>query len=171
MNVWKELVGPRVPAEELRERRGRYLLPTVLFGVAAVGPGVSAKQARVGQRVMDHHYYGCGVCKHCRQGWSQLCGDGFVVYGVTGGKEQLGRGLRQSELERATPYNTYVVDRLPPTPIAAPGRDAIMAVVNPEQTDFLYFVADGTGGHVFASTLNEHNRNVAAYRQLERANQ
>jgi threonine dehydrogenase-like Zn-dependent dehydrogenase len=52
--------------------------------VAEVGPGVNAKQAFVGQRVMDHHYYGCGVCKHCRQGWSQLCGDGFVVYGVTG---------------------------------------------------------------------------------------
>jgi len=98
----------------------------------------------------------------------RLQSDPTVVYGITGGKEQLGRGLRQSELERATPYNTYVIDRLPPTPIAAPGRDAIMAVVNPEPTDFLYFVADGTGGHVFSSTLEEHNRNVAKWRQVER---
>jgi len=98
----------------------------------------------------------------------RLQSDPTVVYGITGGKEQLGRGLRQSELERATPYNTYVIDRLPPTPIAAPGRDAIMAVVNPEPTDFLYFVADGTGGHVFAATLEEHNRNVVKWRQFQK---
>lgn len=97
-----------------------------------------------------------------------LQSDPTVVYGVTGGKEPLGRGLRRSELDRATPYNTYVIAGLPPTPIATPGRDAIMAVVNPEETDFLYFVADGTGGHVFASTLNQHNRNVAAWRRIEK---
>lgn len=97
----------------------------------------------------------------------RLQSDPTVVYGITEGKEQLGRGLRQSELERATPYNTYVIDRLPPTPIAAPGRDAILAVVNPEPTDYLYFVADGTGGHVFAATLDEHNRNVAKWREIE----
>ncbi len=98
----------------------------------------------------------------------RLQSDPTVVYGVTGGKGPLGRGLRRSELNRATPYNTYLIDRLPPTPIAAPGRDAIMAVVNPEETDFLYFVADGTGGHAFAATLREHNRNVAAWRRIEK---
>ncbi len=98
----------------------------------------------------------------------KLQSDPTVVYGITEGKGPLGRGLRRSELDRATPYNTYVIDGLPPTPIASPGRDAIMAVVNPEETAFLYFVADGTGGHVFAETLQEHNRNVAQWRELER---
>lgn len=97
----------------------------------------------------------------------RLQSDPTVVYGLTEGKEPLGRGLRQSELERPTPYNTYVIDRLPPAPISAPGRDSIMAVVNPEPTDYLYFVADGTGGHAFAATLEEHNRNVAKWRKLE----
>ena len=98
----------------------------------------------------------------------RLQSDPTVVYGITGGRGPLGRGLRRSELDRATPYNTYLIDGLPPTPIAAPGRDAIMAVVNPEETDFLYFVADGSGGHVFATTLQQHNRNVAAWRRIER---
>jgi UPF0755 protein len=97
----------------------------------------------------------------------RLQSDPTVVYGITGGKGPLGRGLRRSELDRATPYNTYLIDGLPPTPIATPGRDAIMAVVNPEETGFLYFVADGTGGHVFAETLEEHNRNVAQWRNIE----
>ena len=97
-----------------------------------------------------------------------LQSDPTVVYGITEGKGPLGRGLRRSELDRVTPYNTYLIAGLPPTPIAAPGRDAIMAVVNPEETDFLYFVADGTGGHVFAETLQQHNRNVAAWRQIEK---
>ena len=97
-----------------------------------------------------------------------LQSDPTVVYGITEGKGPLGRGLRRSELDRATPYNTYVIAGLPPTPIAAPGREAIMAVVNPEETDFLYFVADGSGGHVFARTLREHNRNVAAWRKIEK---
>jgi len=97
-----------------------------------------------------------------------LQSDPTVIYGVTGGKGPLGRGLRRSELDRATPYNTYLIAGLPPTPIAAPGRDAIMAVVNPAETNYLYFVADGTGGHVFAATLAQHNRNVAAWRRIEK---
>ena len=96
--------------------------------------------------------------------------DPTVVYGITGGKGPLGRGLRRSELDRATPYNTYVIPGLPPTPIANPGRDAIMAVVNPDETDFLYFVADGSGGHAFATTLSDHNRNVAKWRAIEKKN-
>jgi UPF0755 protein len=93
--------------------------------------------------------------------------DPTVIYGITKGEGVLGRGLRQSELRRETPYNTYVIDGLPPTPIANPGAEAIKAAVNPDQTDFLFFVADGTGGHAFAETLEEHNTNVAAWRKIE----
>lgn len=93
--------------------------------------------------------------------------DPTVIYGVTEGKGTLGRGLRQSELRRATPWNTYVIEGLPPTPIANPGVDSLVAAVNPDSTDFIFFVADGTGGHAFAVTLEEHNRNVAKWRQIE----
>ncbi|MCT8160112.1 endolytic transglycosylase MltG [Pseudoruegeria sp. SHC-113] len=99
--------------------------------------------------------------------------DPTVIYGITNGQGTLGRGLRQSELRAATPYNTYVIEGLPPTPIANPGRASIEAAVSPESTDLLFFVADGTGGHAFARTLEEHNRNVAEWRKIEaeRANQ
>jgi UPF0755 protein len=93
--------------------------------------------------------------------------DPAVIYGITKGQGMLGRGLRQSELRKATPYNTYVIDALPPTPIANPGLASIEAALHPEKTDYLYFVADGTGGHAFAATLEEHNRNVAAWRKIE----
>ena len=93
--------------------------------------------------------------------------DPAVIYGVTGGRGVLGRGLRQSELQRDTPYNTYVNAGLPPGPIANPGLAAIEAALHPESTDYLYFVADGTGGHAFARTLAEHNENVAKWRAIE----
>ncbi|MFN3646481.1 MAG: endolytic transglycosylase MltG [Gemmobacter sp.] len=93
--------------------------------------------------------------------------DPTVIYGVTRGQGVLGRGLRQSELRAATPWNTYVIDGLPPTPIANPGRASIEATLNPPDTPFLFFVADGTGGHAFAETLAEHNANVAKWRQIE----
>ncbi|MFC0341554.1 endolytic transglycosylase MltG [Paracoccus niistensis] len=95
--------------------------------------------------------------------------DPTVIYGVTNGREVLDRGLRRSELQRRTPYNTYQIDGLPPTPIANPGRAAIQAALNPEDSDFLYFVADGSGGHAFARTLEEHNANVARWRAIEQA--
>lgn len=94
--------------------------------------------------------------------------DPTVIYGVTEGKSVLGRGLRQSELRAATPWNTYVIDGLPPTPIANPGRAAIEAALAPAESDFIFFVADGTGGHAFAVTLDEHNANVAKWRAIER---
>jgi UPF0755 protein len=93
--------------------------------------------------------------------------DPTVIYGITKGEGALGRGLRQSELRRETPYNTYVIDGMPPTPIANPGSEAIKAAVNPDRSDFLFFVADGTGGHAFATTLEEHNANVAKWRAIE----
>lgn len=93
--------------------------------------------------------------------------DPTVIYGLTEGKRSLGRGLRRSELLKKTPFNTYVIDGLPPTPIANPGKAAIVAALNPAQSDNLFFVADGTGGHAFAKTLAEHNRNVAKWRKIE----
>jgi UPF0755 protein len=97
----------------------------------------------------------------------RLQSDPTIIYGISGGKP-LGRGIRASELAQATPYNTYLINGLPPTPIANPGRAALAAVLDPPKTTELYFVADGTGGHVFASTLDEHNRNVAKWRDVER---
>jgi len=93
--------------------------------------------------------------------------DPTVIYGLTRGYP-LGRGIKQSELDGATPYNTYVIAGLPPGPICNPGKDSIAAVLNPDQTDDLFFVATGRGGHVFASTISEQARNVAAYRAFER---
>lgn len=93
--------------------------------------------------------------------------DPTVIYGVTKGRGTLGRGLRQSELRAATPWNTYVIEGLPLTPIANPGRASLEAAAQPPQTPFLFFVADGTGGHAFAETLAEHNRNVAEWRRIE----
>ncbi|QBX99834.1 endolytic transglycosylase MltG [Rhodophyticola sp. CCM32] len=93
--------------------------------------------------------------------------DPTVIYGVTNGRGVLGRGIRQSELRDDNPWNTYVIDGLPATPIANPGRAAIAAAVNPDETDFVFFVADGSGGHAFAETLEEHNENVARWRQIE----
>jgi len=93
--------------------------------------------------------------------------DPTVIYGITLGQGTLGRGLRRSELDAVTPYNTYRIDGLPPTPIANPGRQAIAAALNPDDTPYLYFVADGTGGHSFSTNLADHNRAVARWREIE----
>ena len=98
----------------------------------------------------------------------RLGSDPTIIYGLTGGKP-LGHGIRMSELQAVTPYNTYQIDGLPPGPICNPGRAALAAVLDPPRTTELYFVANGTGGHSFASTLEEHSRNVEHLRQLERA--
>lgn len=97
----------------------------------------------------------------------RLESDPTIIYGLTGG-EPLGRGLRRSELDKPNPYSTYQIDGLPPTPIANPGRDSIAAVLNPPETKDLYFVADGSGGHAFATNYNDHRRNVAKWRKVER---
>tara|TARA_R110002110_G_scaffold6198_3_gene31165 strand:- start:2104 stop:3198 length:1095 start_codon:yes stop_codon:yes gene_type:complete len=98
----------------------------------------------------------------------RLQSDPTIIYGLVGGKGALGRPIRRSELDRATPYNTYFIDGLPPTPICNPGRASIEAVLNPPETDELYFVADGTGGHAFSRTLREHERRVREWRRIER---
>lgn len=102
-----------------------------------------------------------------RQGM-RLETDPTVIYGITKGEGVLDRGIRGSELRRRTPYNTYQIDGLPPTPIANPGKAAIEAALNPESTDYVFFVADGSGGHAFARTLDEHNQNVKRWREIER---
>jgi len=99
----------------------------------------------------------------------RLQSDPTIIYGITEGKGPLGRPIRRSEIDRKTAYNTYQIDGLPPTPIANPGEAALAAVLNPPQTRDLYFVADGTGGHAFATSLAEHQRNVAKWRRIERA--
>lgn len=97
----------------------------------------------------------------------RLQSDPTVIYGITSGLP-LGRGLKRSELRAETPYNTYRIRGLPAGPIANPGLESIKAVLNPADVDYLYFVADGSGGHAFASTLKEHNDNVARWRKIER---
>ncbi len=98
----------------------------------------------------------------------RLQSDPTIIYGLVGGKGTLGRPILRSEIEKLTPYNTYQIDGLPPTPIANPGRAAMEAVVNPARHRDVYFVADGTGGHAFAETLDQHRRNVERWRAIER---
>jgi len=93
--------------------------------------------------------------------------DPTVIYGITKGQGVLGRGLRRSELRGETPFNTYVIPGLPPAPIANPGRASLMAAAQPAKEDFVFFVADGTGCHAFAVTLEQHNANVARWRKIE----
>ncbi len=103
-----------------------------------------------------------------RQGM-KLQSDPTVVYGASGGTGVLDHGLTRAELDRNDPYNTYRIAGLPPGPISMPGAAALRAVTQPAQSDELFFVADGTGGHVFARTNDEHLRNVARWREVERA--
>ena len=97
-----------------------------------------------------------------------LQADPTIIYPITRGKP-LGRRIRQSEIAAVNGYNTYAMIGLPKGPITNPGRDSIAAVLNPAPTDALYMVADGTGGHAFAGTLAEHNRNVAKWFAIRRA--
>jgi len=100
----------------------------------------------------------------------RLQSDPTIIYGLTGGKGSLGRPILKSEIEQSTPYNTYVIDGLPPGPIANPGRASLEAAANPARTKELYFVADGSGGHVFSDNYVEHQKNVARLRGIEHSN-
>jgi len=101
------------------------------------------------------------------RGKMKLQSDPTIIYGLVGGKGSLGRPIQKSEIEQPTPYNTYVIDGLPPGPIANPGRASLEAAANPARTKELYFVADGTGGHAFADSYEQHQKNVARLRTLE----
>jgi len=103
----------------------------------------------------------------------RLQSDPTIIYGVSKGEPLLNakgkrRGIRRSEIDKKTDWNTYQIDGLPKTPICNPGKDAIAAVLKPAKTEHLFFVADGTGGHVFAKTVRAHNNNVIKWRKIER---
>src|ERR1700709_1095920 len=98
----------------------------------------------------------------------KLQSDPTIIYGLVGGKGTLGRPIKRSEIQQPSPYNTYVVAGLPPGPIANPGRASLEAVANPARTRDLFFVADGTGGHSFTETYEQHQKNVAKLRTLEK---
>ncbi len=128
----------------------------ILASIVEKETGVSSERPRVAAVFVNR----------LRRGM-RLESDPTIIYGLTQG-EPLGRGLRRSELDKETAYNTYIIPRLPPTPIANPGYASLHAVLNPADTKDLYFVADGTGGHAFATSYAQHRRNVAAWRRIER---
>jgi peptidoglycan lytic transglycosylase G len=98
----------------------------------------------------------------------KLQSDPTIIYGLVGGKGTLGRPIKRSEIQQPTPYNTYIIDGLPPGPIANPGRASLEATANPARTRDLFFVADGTGGHAFSDTYDQHQKNVAKLRSIEK---
>src|SRR5438552_2372210 len=98
----------------------------------------------------------------------KLQSDPTIIYGLVGGKGTLGRPIKRSEITQTSPYNTYVIDGLPPGPISNPGRASLEAAANPARTRDLYFVADGTGGHAFTETYDQHQKNVAKLRAMEK---
>src|SRR4029079_17391127 len=97
----------------------------------------------------------------------KLQSDPTIIYGLVGGKGSLGRPIQRNEIEQPTPYNTYVIDGLPPGPIGNPGRASLEAAANPARTKELYFAADGTGGHVFSETYEQHQKYVGKLRERE----
>lgn len=97
----------------------------------------------------------------------RLQSDPTIIYGLVGGRGRLGHPIRLSELRKPTPYNTYIIDALPPTPISNPGRASLAAVMHASPSPYLYFVAEGAGGHIFSQTLAEHNENVKKWRKIK----
>ena len=128
----------------------------ILASIVEKETGVAAERPRVAAVFVNRLRLGMA-----------LQSDPTIIYGLTRGRP-LGRGIRASELAAAGPYNSYKVVGLPPTPIANPGREALAAVLDPPKSEELFFVADGSGGHAFAVTYEDHKRNVARWREIER---
>ncbi|MCF6326571.1 MAG: endolytic transglycosylase MltG [Devosiaceae bacterium] len=147
--IW-ETRSPDLPLNSIEEM-------VILASIVEKETGIGAERAGVAGVFINRINIGM-----------RLQSDPTIIYGITNGQGSLGRGLRRSEIDEKTPYNTYQIDGLPPTPIANPGVAAMRAVVNPDDTEALFFVADGTGGHVFANTYAEHQVNVARWRVIER---
>jgi len=143
----------RAPGLPLANRRDALVLASIIEKETAV-PAERAKVAAV---------YINRLRRRMR-----LESDPTTIYGLTGGKTAFNRELTRTDLQSTSPYNTYAVTGLPPGPICNPGRASIVAATNPARDRSLYFVADGQGGHAFALTLFEHNRNVARWREIQR---
>ncbi|MFN7103366.1 MAG: endolytic transglycosylase MltG [Pseudorhizobium sp.] len=147
--VWEQR-DPDLPIETKEEF-------VTLASIVEKETGQAAERARVASVFLNRLERGM-----------RLQSDPTIIYGLFGGDgKPADRPIYRSDIEKETAYNTYVINGLPPTPIANPGRAALEAVANPLRTEDLYFVADGTGGHAFAQTLDEHNANVRRWRQLE----
>ncbi len=148
--IW-ERRRPGLPVETLNEF-------VTLASIVEKETGVPDERSRVAAVFINR----------LRQGM-RLQSDPTIIYGLFGGQgKPADRPIYKSDIEKPTSYNTYVIDGLPPTPIAIPGRASLEAVANPSETQDLFFVADGTGGHVFAQTLEEHNQNVKRWRELQK---
>ncbi len=147
--IW-ETRSPDLPLNSVEEM-------VILASIVEKETGIGAERAGVAGVFINRMNIGM-----------RLQSDPTIIYGITNGQGSLGRGLRRSEIDEKTPYNTYQIDGLPPTPIANPGVAAMRAVVDPDDTEALFFVADGTGGHVFANTYAQHQINVARWRVIER---
>jgi UPF0755 protein len=150
---WARLWPTRKPGSAVSNRNEAITLASI----------VEKETAKPSERRMV-----AGVLSNRLRIGMMLGADATTIYPITKGRP-LGRMIRRSELDDPNPYNTRAVGGLPPGPITNPGRESIAAVLDPAQTEALYYVADGTGGHVFARTLQEHNANVARWRAIRRA--
>lgn len=150
--AWKGRV-PELPLESPQQA-------LVLASIVEKETGIAAERARV-----------AGVFVNRLENGMKLQSDPTVIFALTNGNGDLGRALTRNDWKFDSPYNTYAVTGLPPGPIANPGRASLAAVLKPEKHEYLYFVADGSGGHVFAKSLADHNRNVVKWREVQQRQQ